>query len=117
MQQLEICFSISAFTVCTLIQFTATTNSLVRKAAIEIGLPIISSFAIKFVCDCSHFKISLPASGTEYFVFVYIYIYIYIYGPKRNEVTSEWRKLHNKELNDLYSSPSMFRVIRSSKMR
>ena len=29
-----------------------------------------------------------------------------IFGPKRNEVTGEWRKLHNEELNDLYSSPN-----------
>ena len=36
-----------------------------------------------------------------------------IFGPKRDEVTGEWRKLHNEELNDLYSSPSIFRVIKS----
>jgi hypothetical protein len=36
-----------------------------------------------------------------------------IFGPKRDEVTSEWRKLHNKELHDLYSSPSIIRIIRS----
>jgi hypothetical protein len=34
-----------------------------------------------------------------------------IFGPKRDEVTGEWRKLHNKELNDLYSSPNIVRVI------
>jgi hypothetical protein len=31
-----------------------------------------------------------------------------IFGPKRDEVTGEWRKLHNEELNDLYSSPILF---------
>ena len=31
-----------------------------------------------------------------------------IFGPKRNEVTGEWRKLHNEELNNLYSSPNFF---------
>ena len=36
-----------------------------------------------------------------------------IFGPKRDEVTGEWRKLHNEDLNDLYSSPSIFRVIKS----
>ena len=36
-----------------------------------------------------------------------------IFGPKRDEVTWEWRKLHNKELNDLYSSPSIVRVMKS----
>jgi hypothetical protein len=33
-------------------------------------------------------------------------------GPKRDEVTVEWRKLHNKELNDLYGSPNIVRVIK-----
>jgi hypothetical protein len=36
-----------------------------------------------------------------------------IFGPKRNEVTGEWRKLHNEELNHLYSSPNILRVIKS----
>jgi hypothetical protein len=40
-----------------------------------------------------------------------------IFGPKRNEVTGEWRKLYNAELNDLYSSPNILRVIKSKRMR
>jgi hypothetical protein len=36
-----------------------------------------------------------------------------IFGPKRDQVTGEWRKLHNEELNDLYCSPTIFRVIKS----
>jgi hypothetical protein len=40
-----------------------------------------------------------------------------IFGPKRDEVTSKWRKLHNKELHDLYSSPSTIRIIKSRRMR
>jgi hypothetical protein len=40
-----------------------------------------------------------------------------IFGPKRDEVTGEWRRLHNEELNDLYSSPSIVRVIKSRRMR
>ena len=40
-----------------------------------------------------------------------------ILGPKRDEVTGEWRKLHNGELNDLYSSPNNVRVIKSRRMR
>jgi hypothetical protein len=37
--------------------------------------------------------------------------------PKRDEITGEWRKLHNEELNSLYSSPSIVRVIKSRRMR
>jgi hypothetical protein len=40
-----------------------------------------------------------------------------IFGSKRDEVTGEWRKLHNEELRDLYSSPSIIRIIKSSRMR
>jgi hypothetical protein len=40
-----------------------------------------------------------------------------IFGPKRNKVTVEWRKLHNEELNDLYSSPNIAQVNKSRKMR
>jgi hypothetical protein len=35
-----------------------------------------------------------------------------VFGPKRDEVTGEWRKLHNEELNDLYSLPSIVRVVK-----
>ena len=40
-----------------------------------------------------------------------------IFGPRRDEVTEEWRRLHNEELNDLYCSPSIVRVIKSRRMR
>ena len=40
-----------------------------------------------------------------------------VFGPKRDEVTGEWRKLHNEELNDLYCSPNIVRVIKSRRMR
>jgi hypothetical protein len=40
-----------------------------------------------------------------------------IFGPKRYEVTGVWRKLHNEELHNLYSSPSIIRMIKSRSMR
>ena len=40
-----------------------------------------------------------------------------IFRPKRDEVTGEWRKLHNEELSDLYSLPNIVRVVKSRRMR
>jgi hypothetical protein len=40
-----------------------------------------------------------------------------IFGPRRDEVKGDWRKLHNEELNDLYVSPNIVRVIKSRRMR
>jgi hypothetical protein len=40
-----------------------------------------------------------------------------IFGPRRGEVTGEWRKLHNEELHDFYSSPSIIRRVKARRMR
>jgi hypothetical protein len=48
---------------------------------------------------------------------MYEYIVLYIDCPKRDEVSGEWRKLRNEELNDLYSSPNVMRVIKLKRMR
>ena len=40
-----------------------------------------------------------------------------VFGPQRDEVTREWRKLHNEELRDLYSLPNIVRVVKSRRMR
>jgi hypothetical protein len=44
-------------------------------------------------------------------------VLIKIFGPKRDEVTGEWRKLHNEELHNLYSSPDIIRQVKSRRMR
>jgi len=40
-----------------------------------------------------------------------------VFGPKRDDVTGKWRKLHNEDLNDLYSLPNIVRVLKSRRMR
>ena len=40
-----------------------------------------------------------------------------VFGPKTEEVTGEWRKLHNEELRDLYSLPNIVRVVKSRRIR
>jgi hypothetical protein len=40
-----------------------------------------------------------------------------ILAPKRDEITGEWRKLHSEELHDLYSSPSIIRIMKARRMR
>jgi hypothetical protein len=40
-----------------------------------------------------------------------------VFGPKRDEVTGEWRKLHNEELNDRYSLTNIVRMVKSRRMR
>jgi hypothetical protein len=67
----------------------------------------------------------------SYITVLFIYLFIYhhrlrvfknrvlrrLFGPKRDEVTGEWRKLHNEELHSLYSSPDIIRQVKSRRMR
>ena len=48
--------------------------------------------------------------------FITVMMYCRIFRPRKDEVTGEWRRLHNEELNDLYSSPNIVRVIKSRRM-
>jgi hypothetical protein len=53
----------------------------------------------------------------EYFLTRFLRLLRRIFGSKRDEVTGKWRRLHNEELNNLYSSPNIIRVIKLRRMR
>jgi hypothetical protein len=53
----------------------------------------------------------------ELYIYILKHVLRRIFGPKRDEVTEGWRKLHNEELRDLYSSPSIIRIIKLGRMR
>ena len=46
-----------------------------------------------------------------------VFLLFLLFGPKRDEVTGEWRKLHNEEFSDLFSLPNIVRVVKSRRMR
>ena len=58
----------------------------------------------------------LNSTPSQHLPFWLCYV-LKIFGPKRDEVTGEWRKLHNEELKGLYSSPNIVWVIKSRRMR
>ena len=68
----------------------------------EIYLTIFTCFEIFYSC--------LSNFITKDFISI-------IFGSRKDEVTGEWRRLHNEEINDLYSSPNIVRVIKSRRMR
>jgi hypothetical protein len=57
------------------------------------------------------------AGGTKATDFFNMWLLRRIFGPKRDEMTGGWRKLHNEELHDLYSLPSIIRIMKSRRMR
>jgi len=63
----------------------------------------------------SYYSLKKQQRPNRSVLFLFI-IFHYLFGPKRDEVTGEWRKPHNEELNDLYSLPNIVRVVKSRRM-
>jgi hypothetical protein len=60
---------------------------------------------------------NISLGGTNKCSLIYFLVLNTVFGPKRDEVTGEWRQLHNGELHNLYSSPDIIRQIKSRRMR
>jgi len=75
---------------------------------VPIILPVV-------LCVCETWSLSLREER-KLGVFENMVLRI-LFGPRRDEVTGEWRRMHKEELNDLYSSPNIVRVIKSRRMR
>ena len=86
-----------------IIKPTRCTNSLKTKTYRTIILPVV-------LYGCETWSLTLR-DERKLRVFENM-VLRRIFGPRRDEVTGEWRRLHNEELNDLYSSPNIVRVIK-----
>jgi len=65
-----------------------------------------------FISRVEAFRDMTPCRYVFFYLALWVWVLKRIFGPKRDEVTRQWRKLHNEELNDVYCSTSIFRVIK-----
>ena len=101
----------SAPSIMNRVQWRAVTNHVLISDGIEyrtIILPVV-------LCGCETWSLTLR-DERRFRVFANR-VLRRVFGPKRDEVTGEWRKLHNEALSDLYSLPNIMRVVKSRRMR
>jgi hypothetical protein len=97
---------------CHSVQNLLSSRLLLKNLKIRIHKTIILH-VVRYGCETSHLTLR-----EEHRLRVFDDTVLRkIFGPKRDEVSREWGKLHNEELHDLYSSPSIIRTIKSRRMR
>jgi azurin len=74
----------------------------------------LQQFVLFNCATCDNVSTTLRHTSEGSFRYVH---FNYVIVPRRDEVTVDWRRLHNEEINDLYCSPNIVRVIKSRRMR
>jgi hypothetical protein len=95
----------------TIIQHSASLARLLQQLLLQTGRTGYLDAIFKA------FREEVTVLTVRHGMFIYLWLMSRHFGTKRDEVTSEWRKLHNRELHDFYPSPSIIRIIMSRRMR